>query len=95
MISQNEIITNLPNQKAAGPSEICYEHIKYAGHKAQKSLKLFINKCFQLQKVPTEWKSSNIFLIPKKSNWDFTLDQVRPILIIKLFKKTLTKIFTK
>jgi len=64
----NEIITNLPNQKAAGPSEICYEHIKYASHKAQKSLKLFINKCFQLQKVPTEWKSSNIFLIPKKSN---------------------------
>ena len=34
-------------------------------------------------------------MIPKKSNWDFTLNQVRPISIIELFKKTLTKIFTK
>ena len=90
-----DILTNLPNQKAAGPSEICYEHIKYASHKAQTLFKKFFNKCFQLQKVPTDWKSSNIFLIPKKSNWDFTLNQVRPISIIEPFKKTFTKIFTK
>jgi hypothetical protein len=89
-----EIISNLPNQKAAGPSEICYEHIKYASSKAQNLFRQFLNKCFQLQKVPTEWKSSNIFLIPKKSNWDYTLTQVRPISIIEPFKKTFTKIFT-
>ena len=47
-----------------------------------------------MQKIPTEWKSSNIFLIPKKSNWDFTLNQVRPIFIIEPFKKVFTKIFT-
>jgi hypothetical protein len=63
-----DILTNLPNQKAAGPSEICYEHIKFASPKAQKLFRQFFNKCFQLQKVPTAWKSSNIFLIPKKSN---------------------------
>jgi hypothetical protein len=89
-----EIISNLPNQKAAGPSEICYEHIKYASSKAQNLFRLFISKCFQLQKVPTDWKSSNIFLIPKKSNWDYTLNQVRPISIIEPFKKIFTKIFT-
>ena len=84
----------MPNQKAAGPSEICYEHIKYASSKAQSLFRNFLNKCFQLQTVPTEWKSSNIFLIPKKSNWDLTLNQVRPISIIELFKKIFTKIFT-
>ena len=91
----SETISNLPNQKAAGPSETCYEHIKYASPKAQKIFQSFLNKCFQLQKVPTDWKSSNIFLIPKKSNWDFTLNQVRPISIIEPFKKIFTKIFTK
>ena len=90
-----ETISDLPNQKAAGPSETCYEHIKYASPIAQKIFQLFLNKCFQLQKVPTDWKSSNIFLIPKKSNWDFTLNQVRPISIIEPFKKIFTKIFTK
>ena len=89
-----ETIANLPNQKAAGPSEICYEHIKYASPLAQNIFKSFINRCFQLQKTPTLWKSSNIFLIPKKPNWDFTLNQVRPISIIEPFKKTFTKIFT-
>ena len=34
-------------------------------------------------------------MISKKSNWDFTLNQVRPISIIEPFKKTLIKIFTK
>ena len=90
----SEVVSNLPNQKAAGPSEICYEHIKYASPLAQNILKSFINKCFELQKTPTEWKSSNIFLIPKKSSWDFTLNQVRPISIIEPVKKIFTKIFT-
>ena len=48
-----DILTNLPNQKAAGPSEICYEHIKYASLLAQNIFKSFINKCFQLQKILT------------------------------------------
>ena len=29
------LIPNLPNQKAAGPLETCYEHIKFASSKAQ------------------------------------------------------------
>src|SRR6185436_18554747 len=28
-----ELIANLPNQKAAGPTETCYEHVKYASLK--------------------------------------------------------------
>jgi len=96
-ISEQEwqnIISNLPNQKAAGPLETCYEHIKYASSKAQNMFRLFLNKCFHLQKISSDWKSSNIFLIPKKSNWDYTLNQVRPISIIEPFKKAFTKIFT-
>jgi len=88
-------IQNLPLQKAAGPLETNYEHIKYVSSTGQISLKLFINKCFQLQKIPSDWKTSNIFLIPKKSSWDFTLNQVHPISIIELMKKCFTKIFTQ
>ena len=49
----------------------------------------------QLQQIPSTWKLSHVYLIPKKSNWDFTLDQVRPISLIEPLKKCLTKIFTK
>ena len=96
-ISEQEwqnLISGLPNQKAAGPLETCYEYIKFTSSKAQNIFQLFLNKCFQLQKIPSKWKSSNIFLILKKSNWDYTLNQVRPISIIKPFKKVFTKIFT-
>jgi hypothetical protein len=89
------IIQNLLLQKATGPLETNYEHIKYVGFSGQISLKLFINKCFQLQKIPSDWKTSNIFLIPKKSSWDFTLNQVRPISIIEPMKKCFTKLFTQ
>jgi exonuclease III len=91
----NEIIQNLPKQKAAGPSEISYEHIIYLGHKGKEVVKTFLSKCLILQQIPTIWKTSNLFLIPKKAKWDYTLDQVRPISIIEPVKKILTKIFTK
>jgi exonuclease III/ribonuclease HI len=97
-ISQEEwlnIINQLPNQKSAGPSGINYEHIKYLSQKSLSILRKFISKCLALQQIPSEWKTSNIFLIPKKSQWDYTLDQVRPISLIEPLKKCLTKVFTK
>ena len=61
-------IKQLPNQKAAGPSELNYEYIKNLNSKSLNTLCLFLFKCLQLQTIPTEWKTSNIFLIPKKSD---------------------------
>ena len=62
--------------------------------KSQNIIRLFLSQCLSLQSIPLEWKTSNLFLIPKKSSWDFTLDQVRPISLIEPLKKCLTKVFT-
>ena len=67
-------IKQLPNQKAADSSELNYEHIKNLNSKSLNTLHLFLSKCLQLQTIPTEWKTSNIFLIPKKSDWDYTVN---------------------
>ena len=45
---------NLPLQKAAGPQETTYEHIKYAGIKGQQIIRQFLNKYLKLQKIPTD-----------------------------------------
>jgi hypothetical protein len=93
-LEYNEVIKQLPNKKAAGPSELNYEHIKHLGSKGHIVLRNFLSQCLSTQIIPTDWKTSNIFLIPKKSVWDYTLDQVRPISLIEPIKKCLTKIFT-
>ena len=64
----SKIIKELPNNKAAGPSKTNYEYIKMLNPKSQNIIHLFLSQCLSLQSIPLEWKTSNLFLIPKKSS---------------------------
>jgi hypothetical protein len=59
------IIQDLPNNKAAGPSKIKYEMLKHLGHRGIRTLRTLFNLFLQKSKTPLSWKQSLLYLIPK------------------------------
>ncbi|CAH1768885.1 13259_t:CDS:2, partial [Entrophospora sp. SA101] len=88
------IIKHLPSKKAHGPSNISYEHIKHAHYNMQKLIIHLISLCYKSNNIPEEWKTSHIYPIPKREDWGYNINIIRPIAIIEPVKKLMTKILT-
>ena len=54
-----------------------------------------MNLCLQTGEVPDKWKIAQIYLIPKGTDWEFNLNNVRPIALLETFRKCITRVFTK
>ena len=90
----NEILKELPANKASGPSGIPYEMIKKLNKMGKDILKDIFYLCMLISKIPSEWKISNIYPIPKKSEWNTNLHNTRPIMLMETVRKCFTKIIT-
>jgi ribonuclease HI len=89
------MLKELKSNTAPGITGISYVLIKAASNQAQELFRKFAGKCIQEGKVPRKWKISQIYPIPKESDWKYDLNNVRPIALLETFRKCTTKILTK
>jgi hypothetical protein len=87
-------ISQLPNNKACGPTGISYEIIKHLNHSCISSLTALFNRCLSNNYIPKQWKKGRIFPIPKNNAFDGNLNLTRPISLIEHTRKIYTKILT-
>jgi len=90
-----EILRDLKDNMAPGISGISYTLIKHAGEKTQKIFRAFANLILGKGEMPKKWKVAQIYSIPKDVEWGYSLNNIRPIALIKTFRKVVTKILTK
>lgn len=90
----DEVLKELPNNKAPGPSGISYEMIKNLKGKGRTTLRKIFSICMIKGKIPNDWKKSNIYPIPKKEEWNARLHNTRPIVLMETVRKCFTKIVT-
>ena len=90
----NDVIKDLPLNKASGPSQITYEMLKTLSTKTKGKLnEIFL--CYIISSsIPKSWKSSNIYPIPKNREWEAKLANTRPIMLMETTRKCFTKIIT-
>ena len=94
-IEIQDTISNLPNNKAPGPSEISNDIIKkIVTPDLLNFLHLLYNKIISTKQIPSQWKTQNIYPISKKIEWKFNIQETRPISLIDSFRKIFTKILT-
>jgi hypothetical protein len=89
-----EVINQLPNNKACGPSGISYEMLKHAGTTFLNTITALFNRCLTSGQIPNQWKEGRIFPISKKSIFDGNLTNTRPISLLEHVKKLYTKLLT-
>ena len=90
-----ETLRELKIGTAPGISGISYILIKRARKEAQKVFRTFADICLNLGEVPEKWKLAQIYPIPKDIEWEYSLNNIRPIALIETFRKVVTKVLTK
>ncbi len=88
------IISNLLNNKASGPSFITYEAVQYAGPLCRSFIIRLLNAYIYTTLIPNHWRHTLLFPIPKPTNWECSIDKTRPIVLLEIFHKVLSKILT-
>src|SRR3954447_23433615 len=68
--------------------------IKHIGDEFKQFLINFGSKIYETNKIPIEWKQSNIFSIPKPVEWNYNLGNTRPIILLECLRKMYIKILT-
>jgi hypothetical protein len=83
------------NSSAAGLSGIGYKMLKHLPECLNRSLRKLSFICFNSGLVSEQWKWSQVYPIPKPSDWNFNLDITRPILLLECCRKLTVKILTQ
>ena len=87
-----DIIKNLPNGKATGPSKISYEHLKHLPDSMMEHLLILFNNILTSNIIPDNWRKATIFPIPKPKPFQGNLSNTRPITLLDCIRKTFVKI---
>ena len=87
-----EMLQSLKKKTAPGMSGITYTLIQAASNKTQEIFRTFAEICIKTGNIPEKWKISQIYPIPKETNWQHDLENVRPIALLETFRKCMTKI---
>ena len=51
--------------------------------------------CISEGEIPVKWKLSQLYLISKREDLNFDLSDVRPIVLIETFRKTVVRLLTQ
>src|SRR6266480_3571206 len=51
--------------------------------------------CYNTAKVPDQWKLTQMYPIPKPSDWEYNLGRTRPIILLECIRKLCTKVMTR
>ena len=92
MFEFQNCLRNLANGKAAGQSSITAEHLKHMPLTYQVYLLDLLNKCLLAGNMPTEWKNSSLYLIPKDPNMTNNIKKTRPIALLEIPRKLFFKL---
>src|ERR1043165_3804507 len=90
----HEVISNLPNYKATGPSKISNDMLKHLGPSAMNKLWIMISYCITTEDFPDQWKEAYVYPIPKPHKWHNRLNNIRPITFLDTVRKTTVKLIT-
>src|SRR5581483_4072863 len=98
-----EVIKTLGLGKAPGPSQISNEMLRHLPNEAISVITNLLNLCLKEQNIPSFWKLGHIYPIPKPKEWNYDLNNTRPItlldtvrkLFVKILNNRLSKIFVK
>ncbi len=90
-----ETTRELSRKSAAGPSGINYRILKKLPLDFIKFILRFYNVCYRTSCNPTAWRQSNIIPILKPEKFSYNISNTRPIALLDVFRKVLTKMITK
>ena len=88
-------IHSMEMSSAPGLSGIGYTLLKKLGKGAQEYIVNLLNLILQEGIYPKKWKAGMIFPIPKMAEWDLTLQNTRPIMLLEAARKCFIKIIQK
>ncbi|EXX60620.1 RNA-directed DNA polymerase from mobile element jockey-like [Rhizophagus irregularis DAOM 181602=DAOM 197198] len=91
----SQVISSLPNNKAAGISGITYKDIKHTHQDFREYIQQFFNYIIQVQIYPRDWLYAFLFPIPKPKAWDCKIENTQPIVLLETFRKLFVKILTQ
>src|SRR5260364_180842 len=80
------------NTSAPGISGITYPILKHIGKFTKQFCIDLMSKCLTSGKIPMKWKLDLLYPIPKKEEWNFNLNNVRPIVLLETLRKILNKV---
>src|SRR2546423_199896 len=83
----NEALNKCSLNTAPGISGITYLLIKKLHPSVHELLRSFAGKLYATALIPIEWKISQIFPIPKPTDWEFNLEKTRPIILLEYLRK--------
>src|ERR1044071_2020837 len=90
----HNVISNLPNHKATGPSKISNDMLKHLGPSAMNKLWIIISCCINTGDFPDQWKEAFVYPIPKPQEWHNRLNNTRPITLLDTVRKATVKLIT-
>ena len=82
------------SKSAPGLSGISYPILKQAGIKARKVFAKIASACIKKGEIPKKWKAEMLYPIPKSEEWNYNLNNIRPIVLIEVFRKCTVRILT-
>jgi hypothetical protein len=88
----DQVIKQLPLDKAAGPSGITNEMLKHVGPKLNECIRNFVGAALKLNDIPAKWKQANVYPIPKPKDWNCDLNNTRPITLLETTRKALVRV---
>ena len=87
-----DVVNSSSNKSAAGNSGIGYQMLKHASIDVHHILTILAGLCYRAQVIPTQWKLTSLFPIPKPKDQDYNITNTRPILLIECVRKLTVKI---
>ncbi|CAB5392165.1 unnamed protein product [Rhizophagus irregularis] len=84
-----DIIRQLSNGKATGPSGVSNEMLKHLSDDCNHILYYLICKIIELGYLPKQWKEVTVFLIAKPKPFNCELSNSRPITLLETTRKAL------
>jgi len=88
-------LSKAKNKSAPGFTFISYPLIKKSGKLAQKIFLILANRCLVTGDIPLKWKLGQLYTIPKNEEWNHDLSNVRPIVLLEAFRKTVVRVISK